>query len=397
MSVQTSISEGVIGRYKASMMNTFGAPRLVIDHGEGPYLVDDDGKRYLDLLGGIAVNSLGHGHPRLAAAIADQAAKLIHVSNFFATDPQVQLSERLGAIARNGADVPTHVFFTNSGTEANEAAFKLTRRTGRTRVIAMEGCFHGRTMGALALTSKAAYRTPFEPLPGDVTFVPYGDADALEAAMDDTVAAVVIEPIQGEVGVAVPPQGWVKRVREITAAHGALMWVDEVQTGMGRCGLWFDHQREGVLPDIVTVAKGLGGGFPIGACIALGPAGELFQPGNHGTTFGGNPLAARAGNAVLDVIEEDGLLAHVNEVGDWLAGELAKVPGVAEVRGRGLLRGVVLERDIAPAVYEAGIQAGFIANAPRPGVLRLAPPYIVTQADLQPFVDALPELLRQAA
>ena len=394
MSTHTQ-SDAVLDRYQTAMMNTFGRPRLTLVRGQGSYVWDADGNRYLDLLGGIAVNALGHAHPALVAALADQAATLMHTSNFFATPWQVELGERLGRLAAAGADVATHVFFTNSGTEANEAAFKVTRRTGRTKVISTTGSFHGRTMGALALTATEKYRKPFEPLPGEVVFVEYGDADALAAALDDTVAAVILEPIQGENGVIEAPAGYLAAARELTRANGVLLWVDEIQTGVGRCGDWFAHTSEGVLPDLVTVAKGLGGGFPIGACIALGPAAELLTPGNHGTTFGGNPLAARMGLTVLDTIERDGLLAHVNQTGEWLASAIEGLgdPRISHVRGRGLLRGVVLNGEFSAAVSASAQEAGFIVNAPRPDALRLAPALTITRAELGTFVDALPAIL----
>lgn len=389
----------ILRRYDAAMMHTFGTPARVLVRGEGPYVWDADGVRYLDLLAGIAVNSLGHAHPRLVAALADQAAQLVHISNLFTSPQQVALGERLGALAVGDSGLHARVFLTNSGTEANEAALKVTRLTGRTRVVAMEGAFHGRTIGALSVTAHAAYRTPFEPLPGGVTWVPYGDLDALAAALDDTVAAVVAEPIQGENGVVEPPAGWLAGVRELTSAHGALLWVDEVQTGVGRCGSWLVSRDEGVVPDLVTLAKGLGGGVPVGACIAVGAAAELLQPGHHGSTFGGNPLAARAALEVLDVIEDEGLLAHVRSTGDWLAAaiERAGLARVRAVRGRGLLRGVLLTEPIAPQVVARGLEAGFILNAPRPDVLRLAPPLIVTRGHLEPFVDALGDLLQDPA
>ena len=388
-------SDAVLDRYGAAMMNTFGRPRLTLVSGEGSYVTDADGNRYLDLLGGIAVNSLGHAHPDVVAAIADQAATLMHTSNFFATPWQVELGERLGRLAAAGADVATHVFFTNSGTEANEAAFKTTRRTGRTKLISTLGSFHGRTMGALALTATEKYRAPFEPLPGEVVFVEYGDADALAAALDDTVAAVILEPIQGESGVIVPPAGYLRAARELTAAHGALLWIDEIQTGIGRCGAWFAHQAEGITPDLVTVAKGLGAGFPIGACIALGAASDLLTPGDHGTTFGGNPLAARVGLTVLDVIERDGLLAHATAVGDAFASAIEGLGDarISHVRGRGLLRGIVLTSEVSAAAAASAQERGFIVNAPRPDALRLAPPLTVTHAELQTFVDTLPGIL----
>ncbi len=386
-------------RYGASMMQTFGLPARALVRGDGPYVFDSDGQRYLDLLGGIAVNALGHAHPRLVAAIADQAGKLAHVSNFFTTRQQMDLAERLDAMVAGASGLPARVFFTNSGTEANEAAFKLTRRTGRTRIIAMEGGFHGRTMGALSLTATQAYRTPFAPLIGDVAWVPFGDADALAAAMDDTVAAVVTEPIQGENGVVVPPAGWLARVRELCTQHGALLWLDEVQTGIGRTGTWLAAEHEGVVADVVTLAKGLGGGVPIGACVGVGPAAELLQAGQHGSTFGGNPLACRAALEVLQVIEDDGLLARADATGAWLADavESLGLPQVSHVRGRGLLRGVVLTQPIAKQVQARALEAGFIVNAPREDVIRLAPALIITPAQVQPFVDALGPLLAEAS
>ena len=381
-------------RYAAVMMNAFGAPLRVFERGEGVHLWDADGNRYTDLLSGLAVNALGHGHPAVTAAITAQLGQLGHVSNFFASEQQVRLAERLAAFT--GAE-RTRVFFTNSGTEANEAAFKITRLTGRTRIVAMDGAFHGRTMGALAITASEKYRAPFEPLPGDVTFVPYGDVDALRDAVDDTVAAVVVEPVQGENGVVPAPEGFLRAARELTAAAGALLWIDEVQTGMGRCGEYLAHAADGVVADLVTLAKGLGNGFPVGACLASGPAADLIQPGLHGTTFGGNPVAAAAGNAVLDVLET-GALDNAREIGAWLADRLRGLnhPRIAGVRGRGMLLGVVLTDDVAPAVAAAALDEGWVINAPRPSVLRIAPPLIATRDDLQGFLDALPALLDRA-
>jgi acetylornithine aminotransferase len=383
-------------RYGNALMNTFGPPKRVFVRGEGAYLWDADGNRYLDLLAGLAVNALGHAHPQVLGAISAQLSTLGHVSNFFATPTQIALAERLAGFATvNAPGLEARVFFTNSGTEANEAGFKITRRTGRTRLIAMEGAFHGRSLGALALTANPAYREPFEPLPGDVTFVPYGDACALAAVLDDTVAAVILEPIQGENGVVEPPTDYLRAARELTTAVGALLWIDEVQTGIGRCGAWLASAASGVTADIVTFAKGLGNGFPIGACVATGAAASLLGPGSHGTTFGGNPVAAAAGLAVIGIIERDGLLERSTAAGDRLAAQILALqhPQVMAVRGRGLLRGVVLADPIAPAVAEAALDAGFVINAPRPHVLRLAPPLIVTDAQLDTFVAALPSLL----
>lgn len=391
-------SKSLQQRYSDSIMNTFGAPQLVLTHGEGCHVWDADGRRYLDLLGGIAVNSLGHGHPALVAAVTSQASKMIHVSNFFATPPQVALAERLDAIVTGDSGVPAKVFFTNSGTEANEAAFKLTRRTGRTRIVAAEGAFHGRTMGALALTYNVAYREPFEPLPGEVVFVPFNDVAALVGAVDESVAAVVLEPIQGENGVICASDEYLRVAREVTSANGALLWLDEVQTGVGRTGDWLAHTRSGIRADVVTFAKGLGGGVPIGACVARGEAATLLQPGNHGTTFGGNPLAASAALTVLDVIERDDLRARARELGERFAAavEDLQLPGIREVRGRGLLRGIALRDPVAARFVAAGLAAGFIVNAPRPDVIRIAPPLVIGATELDSFVDALPDLLAAA-
>lgn len=382
---------GSTARYQGALMNTFGTPKLILTRGAGAHVWDEDGNEYVDLLGGIAVNALGHGHPALVAAVTEQLQTLGHISNFFASGPQIDLAERMLALLGHEGKV----FFTNSGTEANEAAFKLTRRTGRTHLVAMTGSFHGRTMGALALTSKEAYRAPFEPLPGEVTFVEYGDADALAAAVTDTTAAIVLEPIQGEAGVVVPPAGFLAAARAIADEHGALLWFDEVQTGIGRTGAWFAHTASGVVPDIVTVAKGLGGGFPIGACIGVGAAGDLLQPGNHGTTFGGNPPACAAGLAVIDTIEREGLLEHVTVLGQKLRDGLAADPRVTEVTGEGLLIGVVTTVDTAK-IAAAALARGFILNNATSDRLRLAPPLVLTEEDAAAFLAAWPAILDAA-
>ena len=378
-------------RYSTVMMNAFGAPKRVFERGDGVHLYDADGRRYTDLLSGLAVNALGHNHPGVTAAISDQLGRLGHISNFFASEQQIRLAERLAALT--GSPV-SRVFFTNSGTEANEAAFKLTRLTGRTRLVAMEGSFHGRTMGALALTHNPKYREPFEPLPGDVTFVPFGDVDALRAAVDERTAAVVVETVQGENGVVPAPDGFLRAARDIASAAGALLWIDEVQTGLGRCGEYLAHRADGVVADLITLAKGLGNGFPLGACLATGDTATLLQPGQHGTTFGGNPVAAAAGNAVLDALE-GGVVDNARATGAWLAGAVRDLghPLIDGVRGRGLLLGVTLTKPVAAAVADAALDEGFVINAPRPGVLRLAPPLISVPGDLQDFVDALPALL----
>ncbi len=395
MLVGPTSSAAVLEGYQHSVMNTFGLPKRVFVRGEGVHLWDAEGRRYLDLLSGLAVNALGHAHPTVLSAITGQIATLGHVSNFFATPAQVALAGRLAAIS--GAD-DAKVFFTNSGTEANEAGFKITRATHRTKIISTEGAFHGRSLGALALTHNPKYREPFAPLPGDVVFVPYGDADALAAAIDEQTAAVVLEPIQGENGVVVPPAGYLAAARQLCDAHGALLWLDEVQTGMGRTGTWLASQADGVVGDVITLAKGLGNGFPIGACVATGRAASLLGPGSHGSTFGGNPVAAIAGLAVIAVIERDGLLDHATAMGEHLVTAIAALdhPLLNGVRGRGLLRGITLSAPVAPAISDAALDAGFVINAPRPDVLRLAPPLIVTAEQLDRFVHALPGIIEQA-
>lgn len=390
-------------RYTGALMNTFGPPKTVLVRGEGAHVWDADGREYVDLLGGIAVNALGHGHPRLVAAVTEQLQTLGHISNFFASGPQITLAERLGGLlqAERIEPVETRVFFTNSGAEANEAAFKLTRRTGRTKIVATEGSFHGRTMGALALTSKLAYREPFEPLPGDVVFVPYGDAAALEAAVDRDTAAILVEPVQGEAGVIVPPRDYLPTAQRIAHENGALLWLDEIQTGVGRTGTWFAHQNPAlvdapVTPDIVTLAKGLAGGIPIGACLATHGAGKLFDPGNHGTTFGGNPVAAAAALAVLDAIVEEDLLAHASAQGARLRAAAAADSRVVETRGEGLLVGLTLAERRAAEVVTAAQDAGFLLNAATPERVRMAPPLNLADADLDAFAAAWPAILDHA-
>ncbi|WP_432537606.1 acetylornithine transaminase [Kineococcus arenarius] len=384
-------------RYSSALMGTYGTPQRVLVRGEGCYVWDADGTRYLDLLGGIATNALGHAHPLLVSAVTSQLTTLGHVSNFFATVPQIALAERLLDVAR--APQGSRVFFCNSGAEANEAAFKMARRTGRPKVVATVDAFHGRTMGALALTSKEAYRAPFEPLPGGVEFVPYGDVGALGRAVDGATAAVFLEPVQGEGGVVPAPDGYLAAARRITADHGALLVLDEVQTGVGRTGEWFAHQQprhDGVVPDVVTLAKGLGAGVPVGAAIAFGTHNAaLLGAGQHGTTFGGNPVAAAAGLATLHALERDGLLANARTVGDHLRRGISALghPLVAGVRGEGLLLGVALDAPVAAGAVRAALVRGFIVNAVRPDTIRLAPPLVLTTAQADTFLDALPSVL----
>ncbi|HEV7196611.1 MAG TPA: acetylornithine transaminase [Pedococcus sp.] len=384
----------LLQRYQRAVMGVFGLPPLVLSHGDGCYVWDVEGRRYLDLVGGIAVNALGHGHPALVSAISKQAAEAIHISNLFTSLPQICLAERLLEIAQ--APEGSAVFFANSGAEAIEAAIKLSRRTGRSGLVAAEGAFHGRTTGALALTHKLAYREPFQPLIPAVTHVPYGDEAALRAAVGPETAAVVLEPLQGEAGVVSPGAAYLRAAREVTLEHGALLILDEIQTGIGRTGSWFAFQQAGVVPDAITVAKGLGGGVPIGALVAFGPqVAGLLTAGQHGSTFGGNPLAASAGLAVIDTIEEQGLLEHAARAGEHFAqGVLAlRHPAITGVRGAGLLRAVTLAAPVAAQVAAAARTAGFIVNPVAPDALRLAPPLVVTTDQLDTFVAALPALL----
>ena len=392
---------GWLTRYTDAVMNTFGTPSRVLVRGSGAHVWDADGQEYIDLLAGIAVNCLGHAHPAIVEAVSTQISTLGHVSNFFTTPAQVGLAEEL--VRLTFPDHPAHdsrVFLANSGTEANEAAFKIARRHGgsrRPRVLALQDAFHGRTMGALALTHKAAYREPFEPLPGGVEFVPAGDGAALAAAMGPDVAALIVEPIQGEAGVRELPAGYLEAARELTGRAGALLIIDEVQTGMGRTGAWMAHHllAPSVAPDVVTLAKGLGGGVPIGAVVATGPAACLLGPGQHGTTFGGNPVACAAALAVIATIRDEGLRERANALGERWSAELAAVPGVTGVRGRGLLRGVGLADAVGPAAAVAAelMERGFIVNAPRPDTLRLAPPLILSDADADRFTAVLRRVL----
>ena len=386
----------LLARYAASMVQVFGTPQLVLASGHGCWVTDVDGNRYLDLLSGIAVNALGHAHPALVQAVAKQAESAIHVSNFFTSEPAILLAERLLGLAR--APQGSGVFFANSGTEAIEAAIKLSRRTGRSRIVALEGSFHGRSTGALALTHKAAYREPFEPLIPDVVFVPPDDPDALRAVIDERTAAVFIEPIQGEAGVREVAADYLRVAREATTEHGALLVLDEIQTGIGRTGAWFAHEASGIRPDAMTLAKGLGGGVPIGALVTFGSeVTQLLTAGQHGTTFGGNPLASAAALAVLDTIEREDLLANAVRVGAVLDDPmLPHVDGVLSTRGRGLLRAIELDGIPAAAAATAAREAGFIVNAVTPTALRLAPPLILAEAELRGFTDALPSILETA-
>lgn len=374
-------------RWGAAMMDNYGTPKVMLTRGFGSRVWDTEGNEYVDLIAGIAVNALGHGDPRVIAAMTEQWSEIGHVSNLYATEPGMALAERLIGLV---GDDSSRVFFCNSGAEANEAAFKMSRLTGRTRVVVAEGSFHGRTMGALSLTAQPGKADPFRPLPGDVHVVPFGDAEALAAAVDGQTAAVFLEPIQGEGGVIVPPEGYLRTAREVTERAGALLVLDEVQTGMGRTGHWFGYQWEGITPDVITLAKGLAGGIPMGAVIGIGAAASLFSPGMHGSTFGGNPISARAALAVIDAIESDGVLLRAQEAGERLAQGVMKVAdsAVSEVRGRGLLRAAAL-LDTPSSEVEATLRAnGVLANPVSPTAIRMAPALTITDADIDAAIEA---------
>ncbi|RJQ70515.1 acetylornithine transaminase [Pseudonocardiaceae bacterium YIM PH 21723] len=383
--------------WAGALMNNYGTPKLTLVGGSGTKVWDADGKTYLDLLGGIAVTSLGHCHPNVVAAVTDQVARLGHVSNFYATEPVLELAEKL--LELTGFGDRGRVLLCNSGTEANEAAFKIARRTGRSKIISTENGFHGRTMGALAMTGQPAKRAPFEPMPGGVEFVPYGDIAALQTAIDGDTAAVILEPIQGEGGVFPAPDGYLQAARQLTSAHGALLILDEIQTGIGRTGSWFAFQKAGIEPDVITLAKGLGGGLPIGACLGVGDAAALLEPGQHGTTFGGNPICAAAALAVLNTIAAEGLLDNADRLGkDIIKGiEDLDHPLISGVRGSGMLIGIGLSQPIAPAVNAAATDAGYLINPVKPDTIRLAPALLLADEDAHRFIADLPGLLEQGA
>jgi acetylornithine aminotransferase len=380
-------------RWDAVMMPNYGTPSVALDHGHGVRVWDVDGREYLDLVAGIAVSSLGHAHPAIVRAVTEQVGRLVHTSNLAIHEPGVRLAERLLELL----GLPGRVFFANSGAEANECALKLVRKYGRahggrTTIVACNSSFHGRTLGALSVTGNAAKREPFEPLPGPVRFVDYGDIDALRAAVDDQTAGVFVEPTLGEGGIVPPPAGYLQEVRRICDQSGALLVMDEVQSGIGRTGHWFASASEGVRPDIMTLAKGLGGGLPIGACIGLGAAGDLFAAGDHGSTFGGNPVACAAALAVLATIEDEHLLDNVKQVGEHLADALDAIehPLVLGSRGSGLWRALVLNGPHANAIEAAARGNGLLVNAVKPDVIRLAPPLILSTSDVD---DAMPLLV----
>jgi acetylornithine aminotransferase len=373
--------EALRQRFESAMMHNYGTPPLALARGEGSRVWDLDGNGYLDLIAGIAVSALGHAHPAIVAAVTGQVGKIAHTSNLFLHEPGVLLAEKLRSLLHADA----RIFFCNSGTEANEAALKVVRRKQgpqRPVIVAADHSFHGRTMGALAITGKESIRAPFAPFGFDVRWVEFGDRKSLENAVDDKVAAVFLEPTQGEGGVLPAPAGYLAAARQACDSAGALLVLDEIQSGIGRTGAWFAHQAEGVTPDVLTLAKGLGGGLPIGATIGFGECGAALQAGDHGSTFGGNPVACAAALAVIDTIEQENILGNVKAVGETLAHGIAAIdhPLLSGVRGCGLWLGAVLTQAEAPAVTTAARQAGFLVNAVQPDVIRIAPPLILTQA-----------------
>ena len=380
----------MINRWKSSVQNNYGTPSIALVKGKGLVVTDADGKQYLDFLGGIATNILGHAHPAIVKAVTKQVSTLSHVSNFYVHPQAVELAEKLAAMT---GDKSAKVFFCQSGAEANEAALKLSRRTGKVRIVAAQGAFHGRTMGALSLTGQPAKREPFLPLIKGVKHVPFGDIEAIRKAVTKKTAMVIIEPIMGEAGVIVPPADYLRELRALCDAKGALLVIDAVQTGMGRTGDWFGYEYSGITPDVITLAKGLGGGLPLGAMIALGKAADLFQPGDHGSTFGGNPVTTAAGLAAIKFIETQKILKKVEKQGVYLMQELAVIPGVAEVRGAGLLLGIELENLKAADIAKALQNEGVLVNAANATTIRLAPALIVTDAQLKKFVSIFKKVM----
>ena len=380
-------------RWDSSLQNNYGKPAITLVKGKGIVVTDADGKSYLDFLGGIATSILGHAHPAIVKAVTKQVSLLSHVSNFYAHPNAIALAEKLTTMT---GDKNAKVFFCQSGAEANEAALKLSRRTGKVRIVAAQGAFHGRTMGALSLTGQPSKREPFLPLIKGVKHVPFGDIDAMRKAISKKTAMVIIEPIMGEAGVIVPPQDYLQQLRQICDINGALLVIDAVQTGMGRTGDWFGYEYSGIKPDVITLAKGLGGGLPLGAMIALGKAADLFQPGDHGSTFGGNPVTTAAGLAAIDFIESKKILGKVEKQGAHLIQELALIPGVKEVRGAGLLLGIELELLKASDVSDAMRKAGVLVNAANATTIRIAPALIVSDAQITKFISIFRKVIADA-
>jgi acetylornithine aminotransferase len=379
-------------RWQRVIQDNYGTPSIELVSGKGSVVKDANGASYIDFLAGIATNVLGHGHPAIVKAVTKQISTLGHVSNFYAHPNVLELAEKLQKMT---GDKSARTFFCNSGAEANEAALKLSRKTGKYRVVATQEAFHGRTMGALSLTGQASKRNPFKPLLKGIKHVPFGDSAAMRRAINKKTAMVIVEPIMGEAGVIVPPGDYLKNLRQYCDDNGALLVFDCVQTGMGRTGDWFGYEYSGVKPDVITLAKGLGGGLPLGAMIALGPASQLFAAGDHGSTFGGNPVATAAALAVISAIEKEKILAHVDQVGEFLLAELALIPGVIEVRGAGLLIGMTLEKPVAKLVVKKCQELGALINAPGDTTIRLAPALNIPMKQAQKFVSIFGKALKE--
>jgi len=379
-------------RWQRVIQDNYGTPSIELVSGKGSVVKDANGASYIDFLAGIATNVLGHGHPAIVKAVTKQISTLGHVSNFYAHPNVLALAEKLQKMT---GDKSARTFFCNSGAEANEAALKLSRKTGKYRVVATQEAFHGRTMGALSLTGQPSKRNPFKPLLKGIKHVPFGDSAAMRRAINKKTAMVIVEPIMGEAGVIVPPADYLKNLRQYCDDNGALLVFDCVQTGMGRTGDWFGYEYSGVKPDVITLAKGLGGGLPLGAMIALGPASQLFAAGDHGSTFGGNPVATAAALAVISSIEKEKILAHVDQVGEFLLAELALIPGVIEVRGAGLLIGMTLEKPVAKLVVKKCQELGALINAPGDTTIRLAPALNISMKQAQKFVSIFGKALKE--
>ena len=383
--------KSVEAKWESVFQTTYGSPKINLVSGNGCYVIDDQKQKYLDFIGGIATNVLGHAHPAIVKAVRKQIGTVAHLSNLYANPISLDLAAKL--IEMTGR-TDARVFFCNSGAEANEAALKLSRKTGRKRVISTIGAFHGRTMGALSLTGQPAKRDLFAPIIEKIKYVPFGDADSMKRAVNKKTAMVIVEPIQGENGVITPPAGYLRQLREICDANGTLLVIDAVQTGMGRTGFWFGFEHEEITPDVITLAKGLGGGLPLGAMIAIGPAAQLLKPGEHGSTFGGNPVSCAAGLAAINEIERNSLNEKSLELGEFLKSELLKIDGVVEVRGRGLLLGIVLAEDWAKEIANFLLAKGVLVNAPNENTIRIAPPLIVTQKESAKCVKIFAEVMR---
>lgn len=382
--------KSVESSWEALFQKSYGTPKINIVSGKGCYLISDEKRRYLDFIGGIATNALGQAHPAIIKAVRKQIGVVGHVSNLYANPSSMQLAKKL--IEMTG--IPdARVFFCNSGAEANEAALKLSRKTGRKRIVSTIGAFHGRTMGALSLTGQPDKRDLFAPIIEKIKYVPYGDTEAMRRAVTRKTAMVIVEPIQGENGVITPPAGYLRSLREICDENGALLVIDAIQTGMGRTGFWFGYEHEEITPDVITLAKGLGGGLPLGAMIAIGSAADLLKPGEHGSTFGGNPVSCAAGLAAINEIERKALNENALELGEFLKAELIKIEGVTEVRGRGLLLGIVLTQEWAKEIANYLMAKGVLVNAPNSNTIRIAPPLIVTKAECAKFVKIFTEVM----